>query len=372
MITDPIPKQPCLLKKDEVVTIAHLSDLHFTSKTSLEAPHLACLQEELANENVDMIVVTGDIATCPLKDVFVSCWDLKPTPTDLKNALELKKAETETWLKELEGTFNLAHSFFQGLCQTSGVDYPAGLRVVPGNHDLRIHPDSFFPKPKGFFSRKENPIELVVDLADNTFQRIFSDFAGDQQLNFSHPKKTDNPSFDVAVLCFNSNSSDPIRNFATGKVSEENLEKLRTLDNFYPEFKKVTKIVLMHHHPMPIPLSGGREGILENDPFLVVQNTGIVMRELVRAKIHLVLHGHKHYSGFSYTTYPLTADDTHGISILGAGSSGTYCEGFHFNLVQLYQGGQVFVTEKRRDHTGGYVDKRKFWLTPATAPGNAK
>ncbi|MDX1410913.1 MAG: metallophosphoesterase [Nitrospirales bacterium] len=372
MISDPIPKQACRLKKDEVVTIAHLSDLHFTSKTSLEAPHLASLQEELANENVDMIVVSGDIATCPLKDVFISCWDLKPTPTDLKNVLELKKAETETWLKELEGTFNLAHSFFKGLCETSGVDYPACLRVVPGNHDLRIHPDSFFPKPKGFFRRKEDPIELVVDPADNTFQRIFSDFAGDQQLNFSHPKKTDNPSFDLAVLCFNSNSSDPIRNFATGKVSEENLEKLRTLDNFYPEFKKVTKIVLMHHHPMPIPLSGGREGILENDPFLVVQNTGIVMRDLVRAKIHLVLHGHKHYSGFSHTTYPLTSDDTHGISILGAGSSGTYCEGFHFNLVQLYQGGQVFVTEKRRDHTGGYVDKRKFWLTPATAPGNAK
>lgn len=351
-------------KQGDHLTIAHISDLHFDSQNTPDGDHFVSLQTEIVRSRVDMIIVTGDVADNPAKDIFDGLWDGKYTIKDLRSWLRLRQSLLENWLGNLKRTLGEAQAFLRRLCKAADVKYPELLCTIPGNHDLRIQ------------GLVQLPLFGTVNLAvENTknqpFTEIFETTSQDRLVSFSDG--TTDSIISVAIVCFNSNGVDPVLNFATGKVGEDDLNRMRQLESD-AQFQKAHKIVLMHHHPMPIPESEGTpgiKGVFGGDQFLLLKNAGVVMRELVRSKIDLVLHGHKHYSGFSHVNFnfplPCSAGHEadvarHQVSVVGAGSAGIYSEGYTFNIIELYGDGRIYVQEKRRDHSGGYFPKRQFWL----------
>ncbi|TAL50055.1 metallophosphoesterase, partial [Patescibacteria group bacterium] len=351
-------------KQDDHLTIAHISDLHFHSGNTPAGDHFVSLQTEIAKSKVDTIIVTGDVVDNPLKEIFDGLWDEKYTVKDLKKLLRPHRSLVRNWVENLTGTLEEARSFLKQLCEAADVKYPELLCTIPGNHDLRIQGVTELR----FFGT----VNLAVDnIEDQPFTKIFGMTSQDRLVSFS--KGTTDSIISVAIVHFNSNGVDPVLNFATGKVGEDDLNRIRQLESD-ASFQKAHKIVLMHHHPMPIPESEGTpgvKGVFGGDQFLLLKNAGVVMRELVRSKIDLVLHGHKHYSGFSHVNFnfPLlysagheAAVARHQVSVVGAGSAGIYSEGYTFNIVKLYDDGRIYVEEKRRDRSGGYFPKRQFWL----------
>ena len=58
-------------------------------------------------------------------------------------------------------------------------------------------------------------------------------------------------------------------------------------NNFYES----NKILLLHHHPMPIFRSEYNSDLL--DSFLSLKNSATLIRESIKNNIRLILHGHK-------------------------------------------------------------------------------
>lgn len=113
---------------------------------------------------------------------------------------------------------------------------------------------------------------------------------------------------------------------ATGNVDAREVSELKAhLLNLRDEPGArpfVPRIALMHHHPLPIPEASIKEGLTSFEPFLVLRNAGLVLRELNRCDVDLVLHGHKHYSAFGRLGYSVDHQVEGEIAVMAAGSSG--------------------------------------------------
>ncbi len=107
------------------------------------------------------------------------------------------------------------------------------------------------------------------------------------------------------------------------------------------------RIALIHHHPLPIPDSKISRGLTSFEPFLVLRNAGILLRELNRCDVDLVLHGHKHYTSFSRLGYSLDHRTEGEIAVLGAGSAGvTHGEQGRnsVNFIDVFKSGRISYT----------------------------
>src|SRR4029077_11565684 len=125
------------LKHNDFLSIAHISDLHFKLQTAVDESHLAALRRAVKDENVDMLVVTGDIADNPIGDILASLWD---QPNRLETIMSLfapKEAIFNNWQNNLTTTFQTARSFLEGVCSDGNISNDCFF-VVPGNHDMKI------------------------------------------------------------------------------------------------------------------------------------------------------------------------------------------------------------------------------------------
>jgi len=112
-----------------------------------------------------------------------------------------------------------------------------GLFVVPGNHDFRI---------KGL-------IESIWIKA--LFPNYFDSYFRSALL----------PGLNLLIASFDSNGTDLRPNLATGVVEQQEFEGLvrwLQLDPIrgHPSFRQLTRIALLHHHPMPIAETESRRG----------------------------------------------------------------------------------------------------------------
>ncbi len=93
----------------------------------------------------------------------------------------------------------------------------------------------------------------------------------------------------------------------------------------------------LHHHPTAIPYSG-------SDVLLVLNNAGSLLVELAKRGIDLVLHGHKHYSAFSKTSFLYDGID-YEIPVLAAGSATKIGDneprGNSYNLITIFSDNTV-------------------------------
>jgi len=102
-------------------------------------------------------------------------------------------------------------------------------------------------------------------------------------------------------------------------------EFLNTKKEEIPDFAAFTKIVLLHHHVIPVPSE-------EFKPFNILTDSGTFLKKLAKMDIDMILHGHEHS--------PFTAR-LNDMLILGAGSAGSdrlkYEEGIanHYSIIEI-------------------------------------
>jgi len=272
------------------VRIAHLSDLHFSSSCGAETKYRS-VETALINLKPDVIVVTGDIAD----NIEISLKD-----------------------SALDKSFQNAKSYLETICSNCGVK-KNNLFVVPGNHDFRY---------AGFLKKKGNKQIFLAHFSDYTNSKFI------EEIN-------------LVVGCFDSNTTDYKMNFATGKVLKDEFDSFnRNIVEWQkkPSFYNAKKIVLLHHHPVPVYRKEAAKGVLDREGFLLLENGATFMREMLKNGIKLIFHGHQHHRGIAKVHYPVGGDITSKIGIISAGSIGKMTDGENsFNIIDYYHNGKAEV-----------------------------
>lgn len=101
------------------------------------------------------------------------------------------------------------------------------------------------------------------------------------------------------------------------------------------------RIAVLHHHPLPIALSAesfpDRKRGSDLEPYLVLRNSGDLLRQLQQHKFDLVLHGHKHRSQFARLELNADGVDPYPLTVLGAGSTAKADEARANNTLRLIE-----------------------------------
>jgi 3',5'-cyclic AMP phosphodiesterase CpdA len=280
--------------------IAHISDLHFKSNTNTgERPWNALVADLTRPEcKPDVIAVTGDIVDSPFGGVL-GLGD------------------------EATAAFANACTYLQDLCRALGIDPETGLVVVPGNHDYRL---------SGIIRGKHQP------------RKFYDKFGA-----YCRPLLL--PSLRLCLFAIDSNKMERTLDLAAGTVERDDLVRFGTLVRQVPEgHSDCTKVVLLHHHPMPIAAT--EDTTLFDDPrYTLLKNAGQFMTNMVRAGVSLILHGHQHSPGYSKAVFPYGRGKEHMITVVAAGSTGRRVQ--EYNLITVTDGGKIDLERRslRRDPT---------------------
>ena len=240
------------LRKDGAwVTIVHLTDLHFPPLDSdrgrvalnpdIRRARWHALAGEIATQKPDLICVTGDLADNPLSE-----W-LRSTPdvvNRLRGAFRMRR-KSAGWDEALGKTFLRVKAFLDILSDACELDQSRVL-VIPGSHDLRM---------QGLLAFGAN-----VQKARQQFDRVF----GTQQIKslfcFADPGLSDQKRalITVKVVGFDSNTTNPIANFAAGYLDSKQREGFAFFENAAFDARQLRaqsvefRVCLVHHHPLPV------------------------------------------------------------------------------------------------------------------------
>jgi 3',5'-cyclic AMP phosphodiesterase CpdA len=306
-------KEPIRLtpKRPDRTTLLHISDLHFTAESRWDRPPFSLLLADIGQHrgDIDLVICTGDMIDSSIADTFFG------------NSCEVAIAN--------------AREFLMGVCWDSVVAPETGLFVVPGNHDYRI---------KGLIESL-----WIKALFPNYFDSYF--------------RSALLPDLNVLIASFDSNGTDPRPNLATGVVEQQEFEGLvRWLQadpiRGHPSFRQVTRIALLHHHPMPIAETESR-AVAEAIEFTILKNAANFMRVAIQSEIDLILHGHQHFVGYSRASFP-TPSSNRELAVIAAGSAGQPYNGIHsYNVVTIPRTGPISVEQKILN-LGIYETSRRF------------
>ncbi len=259
--------------------IAHVSDIHIERGDTNVSDRLT---EALRRERPDILVASGDFA-----DQF---W---------------RVGRGQKWLMDL--------------CAACHID-KSHLIVVPGNHDY------------GFLG-----IAGFKPLTGRWFRREFSGWNKPRVVFVKDPP----------ITFFKIDSNPWILNFARGRIRSRQLNKLRReLDAKTPAERAAieasTKIVVVHHHPFPVPYEG-------KDTFLMLKNAQAFIQFLAERKIDIVLHGHKHRAPHSLLELGTCIGRNRVIEVIGAGTAIAENDqdkrGNNFNLITIEDNGLRYVRQ---------------------------
>jgi predicted MPP superfamily phosphohydrolase len=271
--------------------IVHISDLHLDPAIDFSAD-LQPLVNDLEEFAPHAILISGDITDRPSND-------------------SLRMAESYVCR-------------LKSFCEV--------VVLVPGNHDVDLPNRGFtlpFPHNRGTASFKE----------------VF-DFRPVQYFE----------ALQLAVFSLDSNSSDTMRSAGGGIIGSQQLRDLS--DNWDElalehgdQFATSVKIVLLHHHPLPI----AQPGSLVGDREQALHDAGKLRRILDEKRIDLVLHGHRHGAHFLSTTNP-AVDPAHLVTIIGAGSAlatgNSLIMESSYNRLTLMPTGKIVLDRRKRELAG--------------------
>ena len=203
--------------------IAHISDLHFEADTKPDEWILQALNNSLAPTKPDLLFVTGDLIDSSLGDNLERCRS------------------------------NCAHEVarIRGIAlQRPGSRSAKVTLCCAGQPRLSDKRAVFDKEPAGMVAKE--------------FGQYF-DFAAIPGLN-------------TVVFTFDSNSTDPGLNLASGLIVRERFTEFEAnvssaRSNTQCNWYDCTKIALLHHHPMPIGPTEHRLNIADRNRFLLLKNT---------------------------------------------------------------------------------------------------
>lgn len=160
----------------------------------------------------------------------------------------------------------------------------------------------------------------------------------------------------------------------TEKLSDEETERLNRLllEAVYPveiakrkAWDQYFKVAVVHHHPIPIPYASTDFVARIEESFMVFYNAGAFLRELGRHGCDLILHGHKHFAGFTRVVYDLPDRSRAEIGVLAAGSATHRAPsdrlGNEFNVIRIHDDGTTTIEQwyyaagvRRKDESRSY------------------
>ena len=264
---------------EKIVRIAHLSDLHYPSRSEEAA---TALRAALTKLRPDILVVTGDLQDHPWLDATA----------------------VRAWLEDTARGC--------GLTDSHGALLRDRVIVLAGNHDLFVFGLTGVHAITGPLFRRQHGI-----------RRCEVQYVATARVAFFHLDL--NP----AAALFS----------AEGTVYVDRLDSLREAIATHPlksEILSATRILLVHPHPLPVPYNG-------TDFLLATQGTHHLLRFMAEQRIHMVLHGHKHFATWSHLRVGGATDHAHFLEILGAGSAmkdgDIDSRGHNFNLITVSDAG---------------------------------
>ena len=282
------------------IKIAHLSDLHCDSTeewTKNITRVINCITEKKPN----LIVITGDCVDSP------------------------KDKDFKTLIASIES-----------LCQKYKDDNHAlHIITIPGNHDYYKYGNSFFTSNKkcDLYDKHSSALCYPDDSAVEVAESFFS----------LHK---------IAIFPFDSNNIKSF-GFAQGRINEP--EKL--LNNISDKYKNIAndkgfsyqsclKIVLTHHHPLPLPTPRREEKI---EPLMLFQNAYQFLDIITDYDINLLLHGHKHVSGIA--EYNTLTQGSHPILVSACASSASPKENEReIKIIDVSESGTCHVSKLTADN----------------------
>lgn len=274
--------------------IVHISDLHCKSSREWESS-FDMLMDDVARNNPDLILITGDIVNNPFKKSFVL----------FKNKLE-------------------------AFCSDNDIDMDLDVVIVPGNHDFK-----FIGNLRLFKSSK---LKDIIKFSEDKALGIFEKHG-------------------VAIFPYNSiPSTEPF--LATGKINKKEISKNRkiidALEKKYGDlYSECLKIALLHHHPIPIASSDSGK-LTSHDSLMLLANAGTFMREITALKVDIIMHGHKHHNHVSRIKYNVGGGDETEVTVISAGSGCIAKPKKQYNLIQISPS-RVTLVSKIAEHEGGFM-----------------
>jgi predicted MPP superfamily phosphohydrolase len=331
----------------DVVTILHLSDLHFRAgmdpdfQARLDAFRI-CAAE--LKPSPDIVVCTGDLVDNPLG------WDDEAYADAAKAAVK--------WLEET--------------CRSFGFEAKDRLVVVPGNHDYRK--SGVADARNGWGMMCWTAVKEALGLkksADSGTAQKSQPIATDKALFENHFKPYFRPlmfpDFKVCVLPLDTNQGEHLLDLAGGEIS---MEEMNRFSRMIAEFEKggdysaCHKIVAMHHHPMPIPRSE-TDAQVDLEPTLMLKNAGVLMKQLIQNRMDIILHGHKHHPGYSTASFEVDRSLSHPIHVLAAGTVAKTDAGyFSFNVLRLRRNGKSECLRFSRSTSAASFDPARPLVFP--------
>jgi hypothetical protein len=285
----------------DAVRIAHLSDLHCDA-TDQWTESFEYVLDLLKTLRPHLVVITGDSVDQPLPLYY---------STFCKALSKMAKELEETLMaKELEETLHIL--------------------TVPGNHDYNFYGNKFF-----------------CNIMKWCFKRYMK--------HFFHPHDTGSEvavSFfrkcSIALFPLDSNDLTFPFGFARGRVKSP-IQRLAEMDKEFAgiaedsriPYSTCTKIVLLHHHPLPLPSSSFKEKI---EKYMVLSNAYPFLRAACSSKIDIIMHGHKHVSSLAkYSVF-----DQSGTSIvISSCASSVLSDNREIKLVEIRKSGSATVDSYR-------------------------
>lgn len=345
-------------KHPERVTLAQISDLHFTVETQVPRGDrhgdvvLERLRDDIARQQPDVLVVTGDVADSGAGDAVYEDWRAK-----LKRAVGMP---APTFRDVLMHTWTSALQYFQEVCRACAIDPGTRLFVVPGNHDYRVQ-----------------GMGLGISGVEADFRAVFGPYLRDAQLVLG---AADQPPIGMSIVSIDSNPTPAeYSSLATGLVRLGELRKLGVLSRTQRAAATAAwfRICLLHHHPLPVvPAEVFSElradpGLLDRlagaatDAFgtqtTVLRNAGAFLAAALGAEVDLVLHGHEHKAWVSELRYP-AAEDFQRVLIAAAGSAYRLtADVYSYNVVTLSGDGRVEIAQRCLERNlPDFVERSRF------------
>lgn len=142
---------------------------------------------------------------------------------------------------------------------------------------------------------------------------------------------------------------------AAGRVRDEELAHLGTAaadlvagDSLGSSM--VPRLLVVHHHPLPIPYAG--ESVTSFEPFLVLREAGTLLAQAAVNEVDLILHGHRHIRSLSKLDYVVRSNARRVLAVLAASSptaSDIKARDRSYNLVEVHCTGRISVRERFTD-----------------------
>jgi hypothetical protein len=278
---------------DGLVSIAHLSDLHFGADGYKDVS--LSLARHLGKEKPDLVLVTGDLVDTPDDKLFDEAYE---------------------WLEGL----NTVLGWKAG--------EPRRYLVCAGNHDRHGSGNARpWKKPKYKFEKRFSaPSSFVQWLGQKPYR------------------------WRVRVISVD--SSIRARYSAQAFLGQNELEPIRDLKEWSdPEEAPFLVLMLIHHHLLPLPAcEAGVQTLWDLFKFTSAVNPGTILENLAGGYVDAVLHGHEHKRNLArYGSY---RKDTNQIVITAAASAtgmetlkGCDIARASFNVLKLHPDRSVWIEE---------------------------